>query len=116
MKFWFGNYMGDANHLTLAEHGAYLMLLILAWDNPTCSLPNDPAWLKRKMRISDEEFDQNVRPVIDEFWTLEDHRIYQKRQRKEWESAVHNSEMGKKAANRRWDGRKVIPLKTKKTD
>ena len=113
MKFWFSNYIGDTSHLSLGEHGAYLRLLILAWDAPTCSLPADPAWIKRKLGVSKREYERLVEPVIDEFWTEEDHRIFQKRQRKEWENAVHNSEMGKNAANTRWRGRKVIPLKPK---
>jgi uncharacterized protein YdaU (DUF1376 family) len=115
MKFWPQNYIGDTSHLSLAEHGAYLRLLILAWDTSSCSLPADPAWLKRKLRVNEREYVRSVKPVIDEFWTEEDHRIFQKRQRREWESAIHNSEMGKTAAKVRWNGRKVIPLKTKET-
>lgn len=112
MKFWMGNYMADTHHLTIPEHGAYLRLLIEAWDTPTCSLPADPSWIKRRLRVTDEEFDQYVRPIIAEFWDEEDHRIFQKRQRREWELAKHNSEMGKRAINARWSRRKVIPLKT----
>ena len=115
MKFWTGNYISDTRHLTLAEHGAYLLLLIEAWDTPSCSLPADPAWISRRLGITAEEFERFVRPVIVEFWTEEDHRIHQKRQRQEWESACHNSEMGKIAANARWSGRKVIPLKPKES-
>ncbi len=116
MKFWPQNYIGATSHLSLAEHGAYLRLLILAWDTPTCSLPADPAWIRRKLRVNKREYERSVVPVIGEFWTEEDHRIFQNRQRREWENAMHNSEMGKTAANRRWSGRKVIPLKIKGND
>jgi uncharacterized protein YdaU (DUF1376 family) len=113
MKFWFGDYYGRTHFLSLAEHGAYLMLLKEAWQTPSCSLPDDPAWLKRRLAVSDDEFEKIVRPVIDEFWTKENHRIYQSRQRKEYEDMVERSESAKMSANRRWSGRKVIPLKPK---
>jgi len=113
MKFWVTDYLGDAGHLSTIEHGAYLRLLIEAWKTSTCSLPADAAWIKRRLRISDEEFEQVFRPVIAEFWTEEDHRIFQKRQRKEFINMIHLSEQGKMAANKRHHGRKVIPLKIK---
>ena len=116
MKFWVGDYLSDAGHLSTVEHGAYLRLLFEAWKTSTCSLPDDPAWIKRKLRISDDEFSQFFKPIIAEFWTKEDHRIYQKRQRREFEDMVHRSEMAKRAANILHGNRKVIPLKTKESD
>ena len=112
MKFWISEWVSATKHLTFSERGAYLALLTEAWDSPTCSLPADPAWLCRKLGVSPELFTSLVRPIIDEFWTEEDHRIFQKRQRKEFEDAIHRSEMAKNAINHRWRGRKVIPLKT----
>ncbi len=113
MKFWILPFKAGTGHLTKAEKGCYMDLLCEAWDTPTCSLPADPAWIRRRLCVSVEEYDESVRPVLDEFWTEEDHRIFQKRQREEWKLALHNSEAGKAAANVRWSGRKVIPLKTK---
>jgi len=113
MKFWFGDYIDRTHYLSLAEHGAYLMLLKEAWKTPTCSLPDDPAWIKRRLGVSDAEYTEIVQPVIEEFWTKADHRIYQKRQQKEFEDMVYRSEMAKMAINKRWHGRKVIPLKDK---
>ncbi len=112
MKFWPGNYLGDTGHLTLAEHGAYLMLLFHAWDHPTCSLPADPEWLKRRLRVDDEEFASVVQPVIEEFWIEEEGRLHQKRQRKEWfqakASAERRSKSGKKAAKTRWEAEALL--------
>ena len=113
MKFWVADYIGDTHFLTLQEHGAYLRLLIEAWSTPSCSLPDDPAWIRRRLGITAEEFNEYVKPVIAEFWTKEDHRIYQKRQREEFEDMVMKSESARMAINKRWHGRKVIPLKTK---
>ena len=116
MKWWISDYQADTGHLGPGEHGAYLMLMLEAWKTPSCSLPADPAWLKRRLRFTDEEYALFAAPVIAEFWTEEDHRIYQKRQRAEFEDAAHRSEMAKKAANLRWSAGKVISLKTKETD
>ena len=106
MKFWTGNYLGDTGHLSLAEHGAYIKLLCLAWDNSTCSIPADSEWIKRRLRVDDEEYVRVVRPVIEEFWTEEDGRLHQKRQRKEFFAAVASGERqtksARKAANKRW--------------
>ncbi len=113
MKFWLRVWKADTMHLTFAQRGAYLALLTEAWDTPTCSLPADPAWLQRRLCATDDEYSESVQPVIDEFWTLEDHRIFQNRQRKEWKSAIERADAGKLAANVRWSGRKVIPLKIK---
>ena len=106
MKFWPGNYLGDTGHLSLAEHGAYLQMLCFAWDDSTCSIPADPSWIKRRLRVDDEEFVRVVRPVIEEFWTEEDGRFSQKRQRREWfdakASAERRTKSARKAANKRW--------------
>ena len=117
MKFWVRDYMGDTGHLSLAEHGAYQLLLCLAWDSPTCSIPSGRAWIKRRLRVDDEEFERVVQPVIAEFWTSEDGRLFQKRQRKEWFDAKASGERRTKsartAAKARWG---VDPLKTKDID
>ena len=117
MKFWVRDYMGDTGHLSLAEHGAYQILLCLAWDSHICSIPSDRAWIKRRLRVDDEEFERVVQPVIAEFWTSEDGRLFQKRQRKEWFDAKASGERRTKsartAAKARWG---VDPLKTKDID
>ena len=112
MKFWIPDYTSKTHHLSVQEHGAYIRLLMIAWTTPGCSIPDDAAWIRRRLRVSEEEFSEFVKPIIDEFWTKDDHRLYQKRQRKEFEDAIYRSEMAKDAINTRWHGRKVIPLKT----
>ncbi len=117
MKFWVRDYMGDTGHLTLAERGALQMLMCLAWDASSCSIPDDPEWIKRRLRVDDEEFERDVQPVISEFWTSEDGWLFQKRQRKEWFDAKASGERrarsARKAAQTRWS---ADPLKTKDFD
>ncbi len=93
------------------------MLMCLAWDASSCSIPDDREWIKRRLRVDDEEFERDVQPVIAEFWTSEDGRLFQKRERKEWFGAKASGERrtksARKAANVRWG---VDPLKTKDFD
>ncbi len=114
MKFWVRDYLGDTGHLTLAERGAFQMLMCLAWDASSCSIPDDREWIKRRLRVDDEEFEHVVQPVIAEFWTEEGERIFQKRQRKEWldakASADRRTKSARTAAKARWG---VDPLKRK---
>ncbi len=93
------------------------MLMCLAWDASSCSVPDDPEWIKRRLRVDDEEFERDVQPVIVEFWTSEEGWLFQKRQRKEWFDAKASGERRAKsartAAKVRWGN---DPLKIKDFD
>lgn len=77
------DYDADTAHLTLAEDGAYSRLLRLCWTAPGCSIPHDEAWICRRLRVSKSEFKRSVAPVIEEFFTAENGRIFNRRLRKE---------------------------------
>lgn len=96
-------------HLTLAEDGAYNRLLRLCWRTPGCSLPNDPAWIARKIRLSPAEFEAIARPVIDEFFTLSRDRLIQKRLKAEYD------EISRKKSARVNAGKKGGDAKARKT-
>lgn len=70
-------YESATTHLSLAEDGAYNRLLRLCWVTPGCSVPADPAWIGRKMRASQEEFETIIKPILIEFFTLKDGRYFQ---------------------------------------
>ena len=63
------DFEAKTSHLTLEEDGAYNRLLRLSWMTPGCSLPDDPAWIARRMRVDQATFDRVVAPLIDEFFS-----------------------------------------------
>lgn len=92
--------LGDTQHLSAAEFGAYMLTLIVAWRDPDCSLPNDPAYLGRITR-SPKSWTR-VGPVVMAFWTLgEDGRYRQRRltqERLRAANLAHNARTAGKAS------------------
>ena len=84
MPLYVDDYEAATAHLTPLEDGIYSRLLRLCWRTPGCSVPNDHVWIKRRMRVSDDEFSTVVLPIIDEFFIIKSGRILQKRQQKEF--------------------------------
>lgn len=84
MPLYVDDFEADTAHLTLQEDGAYNRLLRLCWRSPTCSIPDDQAWISRRLRVSDAEYQAVVSPVLSEFFTRENGMIWQKRQRQEY--------------------------------
>lgn len=70
------DFEAKTSHLTLEEDGAYNRLLRLCWMTPGCSLPDDAAWIARRMRVSSADFDRVVRPLLDEFFKREKGRVF----------------------------------------
>ena len=77
------DFEADTSHLTLEEDGAYNRLLRLMWMTSGCSLPDDDAWVMRRMRVDSDTFERVVRVVIDEFFTRKAGRISNPRLAKE---------------------------------
>ena len=50
MRLWTDAFIGDTGHLSAAETGAYIMLLMCAWRTPGCCLPDDDKRLARLIR------------------------------------------------------------------
>jgi uncharacterized protein YdaU (DUF1376 family) len=71
-------FIADTGHLSAAETGAYLLLLMMAWRSPGCRLPDDDTKLARWARI-DPRVWVRMKPTIMEFWTLVDGHWTQKR-------------------------------------
>lgn len=90
--------LGDTPHLTTAEFGAYLLMLIVAWRDPDCSLPNDDAYLAKITRSSNNW--KRIRVSVLPFWNLgDDNRLRQKRLTRERERAAQVSAARSAAAH-----------------
>lgn len=104
------DYDAATAHLTVEEDGAYSRLLRLCWRTPGCSLPNEPAWIARKIRLSMEDYERIAKPVIDEFFTLSRGRLIQKRLRDEYDDISRKKSARKNAGKK---GGEAKALKTK---
>jgi uncharacterized protein YdaU (DUF1376 family) len=98
LPLWTDAYLGDTTHLNALQHGAYLLLLMTAWRSSSCSLPDDDKLLGRYARCSAAQW-RALRPVLVEFFTVENGRWTQGRLTDEFQAAVDRRE--KAAANGR---------------
>lgn len=107
------DFEADTSHLTLAEDGAYNRLLRLCWMTPGCSLPNDEAWIMRRMRVRSDEEKEVVRTILAEFFTVEKQRVSNPRLTREYQHSTERSNSASK--NGAKGGRPAKPLKTNET-
>ena len=69
------DFEAKTSHLTLAEDGAYNRLLRIMWMTSGCTIPDDDAWIMRRLRCDKDTFDTVVRIVIDEYFDSENGRL-----------------------------------------
>lgn len=102
MPFFVEKFEGHTAHLTMEQDGAYNRLIRLCWITPRCTLPNDHKWIKRRLRASDEQYEQSVMPVIEEFFKVKRGRLVNEKVLKEFKRATSllekRSEAGRKSA------------------
>lgn len=110
-------YMADTRHLTAAQHGAYLLLLMTAWRMPDCKLPDDDKFLARCAAMDMRTWKAN-RDVVMAFWHLDDeqkfrqHRLLDERKYVD-ELKRKNSHAGKASALKRKNrDSTTVPTKT----
>ncbi|KKN77906.1 hypothetical protein LCGC14_0354710 [marine sediment metagenome] len=108
LPLWTDAYLADTGHLTDAEHGVYLQLLMMMWRTPECRVPNDDKWLARHFRRTVEEVAQTVRPVIAEFCKNDGNWIAQGRLKDEWNYCRRQSKSQSGRAKSRWRKEKSI--------
>lgn len=100
---FFGDaYLADTTHLTTEEHGAYFLLLLAAWRQGDCALPDDDHKLARITGLTIRKW-KAIRPTILGFWIGENGRIFQPRLRREHAYACKKSKQNSKAAKARWE-------------
>lgn len=103
------DYDAHTAHLTPAQDGIYGRLLRLTWRTPGCSLPNDPAWIARMVRLSKGDWDRIGKPVLEEFFRLSRGRFIQKRLKAEYD------DISRKKSARVEAGKKGGAAKAQKT-
>jgi uncharacterized protein YdaU (DUF1376 family) len=102
LPLWCDAFAMDCGHLSLAEEGLYFRLLRTMWTSPECRVPNDDTWLRRRLRVTAEELETIVRPIIKEFCQSSGNWITQKRLLKEHNFVTGKSRKQSAKAKKRW--------------
>jgi uncharacterized protein YdaU (DUF1376 family) len=106
------DFEADTAHLSLAEDGAYNRLLRLSWRTPGCKLPDDDAWIMRKMRAGSDDDKAIVAVILAEFFTRKGGKVYSERLLSEYVKA-HDAHSRRVLAGSKGGSAKA--LKTKET-
>lgn len=96
MPLYVADYLADTGHLSAAEHGAYLLLIMHYWQNG--GLPNEDRRLARICRMSPEEWADARETLFDMF----DDGWKHARIEEELQAARDISEKAKEKAAKRW--------------
>jgi len=81
MPMYWGDYFGDTTHLSVEEHGAYLLLIGTYWRRGR-ALPDDDKWLASVTKMTTKKW-KMVRPKVAEFFDILDGELRHKRIEKE---------------------------------
>ncbi|HEY4356005.1 MAG TPA: DUF1376 domain-containing protein [Acidobacteriaceae bacterium] len=103
LPFWTDTYLADASHLTDAEHGRYLLIIVHMWRAPEIRLPNDDEWLARKFGRSVEDVQKLFRPLLEEFFKSTGNWLTHKRLQREREYLLSRSKKQSARAKLRWE-------------
>lgn len=106
LPLWIDAWVADTAHLSRAERGLYHDLIVLMWKTPGCRVPNDLAWIARKLRCSAEEV-AVLEVIIAEFCQSSGNWITQKRLQKEFDYVCSKSKKQSGRAKSRWEKEKV---------
>jgi len=77
MPLYIADYLSDTIHLTAAQHGAYLLILMEIWRKGP--IPDDKRRLARIAKVSCDDWDAGIWPVLSEFLTITPAGVTQKR-------------------------------------
>lgn len=86
MQLYVADYLGDTQHLTTEQHGAYLLILMAMW-RAGGRLPNDPGKLARIARVSARRWHLVASEVMP-FFDLDGEEISQKRLEREHQKVL----------------------------
>lgn len=100
MPLYIGDYLADTMHLTTAEHGAYLLLIMHYWRMQ--ALPDDDKSLASIAKVTQKLWDGGLGLVIRRFFQVDAGELRHKRIDAELQKALGNSSKRRDAANARW--------------
>jgi uncharacterized protein YdaU (DUF1376 family) len=103
MKLYIGDYLGDTQHLSTLQHGAYMLLIMAYWQRRG-PLPSDDEQLARITRMTMDDWMQCKRITLAFFHEC-DGMLYHHRIDKELSERIEKSEKCKGAAGKRWEDR-----------
>lgn len=107
------DFEADTSHLTLEEDGAYNRLLRLCWMTPEASLPDDDAWIMRRMRVDEATFIRVVKVVLAEFFVRQSGRVSNARMTREF---IASSDAHAKRVSAGKSGGNAKAMKTNKSE
>lgn len=107
MPLWVEDYHRDTRHLSTEEHGAYLLLLMAAWEAPSNSLPDDDQTLSGLAKVAPARW-AKMKIRVMALWSLDGRSKMwvQKRLKKERRLAVDRKQKASDAAATRWNNEK----------
>lgn len=105
MPLYISDYLADTLHLSVAEHGAYLLMLMHAWMNGGC-LPNDDERLRRIARMDAKEWRESGTELRSYFFATED-GLRHHRMDRELERANANIDQRSKAGKASAEARRL---------
>ncbi len=98
MPMYWDAYIADTTHLTIDEHGAYMLLLGAMWRRDG-SIPNDDKDIARILGVTVAKW-KKIKARLNGFLTIDDDKISQEKLQKVWkktqEKIAKNSENGAK--------------------
>ncbi len=103
MKLWVGDYLADTTHLTVIEHGAYILLLMGMW-RANGSLPATDAALARVARCTPKQWAEvkgQVLPLFQRSRSKLTHKRLAKEMAKYNAVSDTRSEAGKRGAEKK---------------
>ena len=115
MPLYVADYEADTAHLSIEEDGVYMRLLRLCWRTPGCSVPDDDEWIKRRLRVSESEWQRVVVPVIAEFFRREKGRVFSSRLTRE-HKRINQTHQKRREAGRKGGRPAKCPKTNEKTE